>query len=72
MGNRIDFANDNLKNKKELKGERRVYYILRKYKKKGYYDILTKISGNFTLDQLMDLLGNINHNISVVGYWIFD
>ena len=38
----------------------------------GSYDILTDISENFTLVQLMDYLGNVNHAISVAGYWIFD
>ena len=39
---------------------------------KGSYDILTDISENVTLAQLMDSLENANHAISVVGYWIFD
>ena len=30
------------------------------------------ISKYVTLVQLMDSLGNVNHAISVVGYWIFD
>ena len=30
------------------------------------------ISANITLVKLMDLLGNMNHAISVVGNWIFD
>ena len=30
------------------------------------------ISENVTLVQLMDSLENVNHAISVVGYWIFD
>ena len=47
-------------------------YSLVKYKKKGYYDIMIDISENVTLVQLMDSLGNVNHDISVVGYWIFD
>ena len=34
--------------------------------------ILTDISEHVTLVQLMDYLGNVNHVISVVGYWIFD
>ena len=38
----------------------------------GYYDILTYIKEHVTLVQLMDSLGNVNHAISVVGYWIFD
>ena len=43
-----------------------------KNKKKGYYYILAGISENCTLIQFMDSLGNVNHAISVVGYWIFD
>ena len=49
-----------------------MHYSLVKYEKKGSYDILTGISENVTLVQLMDSLGNVNHSISVVGYWIFD
>ena len=49
-----------------------MHYSLRKYKKKGSYDILTGMSENFTLVQLIDYLGNVNHAINVVGYWIFD
>ena len=30
------------------------------------------ISANVTLVQLMDSLVNVNHDISVVGNWIFD
>ena len=39
---------------------------------KGSYDILTDMSENVTLVQLMDYLGNLNHATSVVGYWIFE
>ena len=49
-----------------------MHYSLVKYKKKGSYDILTETSENVTVVQLMDYLGNMNHAISVVGYWIFD
>ena len=72
LGNRIYFANAILKNKIKLKGKPRVYYSLRKYKNMGSYDILAGISEHFTLVQLMDYLGNVNHAISVVGWWIFD
>ena len=44
-----------------------MHYSLKKYKKKGSYDILTDISENVTLVQLMDYLGKVNHDISVVG-----
>ena len=43
-----------------------------KYKQTGSYNILKDISENVTLVQLMYSLGNVNHAISVVGYWIFD
>ena len=70
VGNHINFANDILKN--EAKGEQKIYYSLVKYKKKVYYDILKDISENGTLFQFMDSLGNVNRDIIVVGYWIFD
>ena len=49
-----------------------MYYILRKYNKKGSYDILKDMSENVTLVQVIHSLGNFNHAISVLGYWIFD
>ena len=54
MVNRIDVANAILKNKNKNKGEPTVYYILRKYEKKGSYDIFTYKSENVTLVQLTD------------------
>ena len=61
-----------MKNKEKLKGEPRVYFSLSKYKKMSSYDIMTDISEHVTLFQFMDSLGNVNHDISVVWYWIFD
>ena len=58
--------------KRKIKGERKVHYILMKYEKKGSYDILSDISENITLVQLLDSIGDVNHAISGVGYWIFD
>ena len=49
-----------------------MHYSLVKYKNIGSYDILTDIGENVTLFQLMDSLDNVNHAISVVGYWIYD
>ena len=43
-----------------------------KYNNKGSHAIMSDISENVTLVQLMDYLGNVNHSNSVVGYWIFD
>ena len=72
MGNCIDFENTILKNKNKNKGEPKVHYILMKYKKKESYDTMSDMSENFTLFQFMNYLGDVNHAISVVGYWIFD
>ena len=72
VGNCIDFTNAILKNEKIIKGKPKVNYGLMKYKQTGYYNNLKDISENVTLFQLMDSLGNVNHAISVVGYWIFD
>ena len=41
-----------------------------KYKQTGSYDILKDISEKFTLVQLMESLGSVNRDISVVEYWI--
>ena len=49
-----------------------MYYSPRKYKNMGSYDIMTDISEDVTLVQLMDYLGNVNHAIIVVWYCIFD
>ena len=67
MGNRIDVGNSILKNEERIKGEPKVHYSLMKYKKEGSYDIMTEMSENFTLVQLMDYLGNVKHTINVVG-----
>ena len=49
-----------------------MYYSLMEYNKKGSYDILTGISENVTLVQLMYSLVNVNNAISIFGYWIFE
>ena len=41
-------------------------------KKQVIFDILIEISENVTLVQLMGIVGNVNHEVSIVGYWIFD
>ena len=72
VGNRINFSNEIMLNRKRNKGEARVHYKLIKYKKMGDYKILEDINVNVTVVQLMDSLGNVNHAISVVGSWIFE
>ena len=70
--NRINFANSVLKNKKIVKGEHKLYYNLNMYRQKGYFNIFNNIGEHSTLLPLMDYLRNLNHAISVVGYWMFD
>ena len=67
VGNRIDYANDILKNNRRNVGEVRVHYKLIKFNKKGQYKILEEISAKVTLVQLMDSLVNVNHAISIFG-----
>ena len=61
-----------MKDKLRHKGEQHLIYNLKKWVKKGTFYILNDISENVTLVQLMDTLGNMNHDISILGYWIFD
>ena len=55
-----------------IKGKDHLIYNLNIWNKKGDLDILNDIGENVTLVQLMDSLGNGNHDISIVGYCIFD
>ena len=55
-----------------IKVEHHLIYNLKIWNKKGALNILNDIGENVTLVQLMDSLGNVNHAISIVGYWIFD
>ena len=72
FSNPIEFANAVLKNQKRVKGEQVLYYNMRKYKQKGYFDILSNISEHVTQVPLMDSLGNVNCAIIVLGDCIFE
>ena len=63
--------NDITKEKLYKIGEHQLRYSLKKWVKKGNFDIINDISEHFTLVQSMDTLGNVNNNIIIVGYWIF-
>ena len=69
---RLDFENSVLKNQIIVKGEQVFYYNKNKYKQKVYFDILNYISEHVTLVQIIYSLGNMNNDIGVVGYWIFE
>ena len=51
-------------------GEQRLHYNINKWKN-SQIEIRHNTSENFTLVQLMDIVGNVNHAVSIVGYWIF-
>ena len=53
-------------------GEKRLHYNINKWGEKGQFEILHEISKNFTLVQLMYIVGNVNHAVVIVGCWIFD
>ena len=61
-----------MKKRRKIKGEQNLQYNLTIWKKNDDFDILNDISEYVTLVKLMDSLGNVNHVISIVGYWIFD
>ena len=61
-----------MKNRRKIKGEQNLQYNLTIWKRNDNFDILNDISECVTLVQLMDSLGNVNHAIIIVGYWIFD
>ena len=61
-----------MKSRIKIKGEQTLQYNMTIRKKNNYFDILNDISEDVTLVQLMDSLGNVNHDISMVRYWIFD
>ena len=42
------------------------------WEKNDAFDILNYISEYVTLLQLIDSLGNVNHDTSIVGHWISD
>ena len=69
---RIHFDNYIMKDRIKIKGEHNLQYNLTIQKKNCAFGILNNISEYVDLVQLMESIGNLNHVISVVGYWIFD
>ena len=69
---RIKFSNTIMVDKDRNKGKQCLRYKLEQWKEKGTFDIMKNISEHVTLVKLMDLLGNMNHALSVVRNCIFD
>ena len=61
-----------MSNKIKRKGEHNLRYNLTIWCKNDAFDILNYLSENVTLVQLMGSLGNVNHDIIILGHWIFD
>ena len=61
-----------MKNRRRIKGEQNLKYYLTIWMKNDAFDILSDISEDVTLVELMYSLGNVNRDISIVGHWIFD
>ena len=64
----IHFTNAIMKNRREIKGEQKLQYNLTIWKKNNVFFIVNDIIECVTLVQLMELLGNVNHAISIVGH----
>ena len=58
-------------NRMKIKGEHHLNYNLKIWKKNDGFYILKNISEYFTLVPLIYSLGNVNHDISIVEYWVF-
>ena len=61
-----------MKNRRKIKGEQNLRYNMTIWKENDAFDILNDINEALTLVQLLESLGNVNHDISIVGNWIFD
>ena len=59
-------------NRIHIKIENHLRYNLKVWHKKCDFDILQNIIEYVTLVQLTDSLGNFNHAISIVWYWVFE
>ena len=61
-----------MKNRRKIKGEQYLRYNMKVWQKNDSFGILKKLIDYFTLLQLIDSPGNVNHAISIVGRCIFD
>ena len=61
--NIIHFVNSIMKNRRRIKVEQNLRYILTIWKKSNAFGVINDISESVTLVQLMDSLRNVNHAI---------
>ena len=55
-----------------IKGEQCLMYNTKVWHKNDAFDILNNINEYINLAQLLESVGNVNHAISILGYWISD
>ena len=67
--NIIHFANAIMSNRRKINGEQNLRYNLTIWSENDAFDIINDIGEMFTLVQLMELLGNVNCAIFIVGHW---
>ena len=53
-------------------GEQHLHYNIKKWKGQGIFNIHHEISENVVLVQFIDSVGNVNHEVSLVHYYIFE
>ena len=58
-----------MKNRRRIKGEQNLQYNLNIWKKNDDFDILNDVGEYVNLVQSTYSLENVNHAISVLGYW---
>ena len=68
----LHFLNDIMRDQVLNPGKQRLCYNINKWIKQVSFEILHDISLTFTLVTLMYTVGNVNHAVSIFGYWIFD
>ena len=61
-----------MSNRRKIKGKQNLIYNMTIWREIDSFDILNDITENITVVQLMDSLVNLNHDIIIVGHWIFD
>ena len=53
-------------------GEQHIFYNIKKWIKQGSFYIIYNIGEKVTLVHLMETIGNVNYQVSIVGYCIFE
>ena len=69
---RIHFANAIMTNITKIKGENYLIYNMKVWHKNYALNILKNISEYVTLLKLIESLVNVNNDIIILGYWVFD